>query len=478
MLHNYSSQMIKNLISEKIFQKLGHSPTISQKTLIHSLSEFINEPVNRSLFIIRGYAGTGKTSVISALVKTLDEFTLKSVLLAPTGKAAKVLAHYSGKPAFTIHKKIFRQSSSKDGFGKFELEKNLYTNTVFIVDEASMISNELADNSIFGSGRLLDDLLDYVYNGKGCKLIISGDTAQLPPVGNMYSPALGKNFYTGSFVKVYECELTEVVRQEQASGILENATYLREIIGYTNAQLPKFNILGYQDISRITGNELIDQLEKSYAEVGTEETIIINRSNKRSNMYNAGVRSKILYREDELVSGDLLMVVKNNYYWLQEQHDVNYIANGDMLEIVRIKKYEENYGLRFADVTLKLLDYNLMLDAKIMLDTLKAESASLTSEQNKDFFYKIYEDFADLTPKRKGYTKVKEDPYFNALQIKFAYAVTCHKAQGGQWQHVFIDQGYISDDMINIDYLRWLYTAITRATKKVFLVNFPDKYFG
>ena len=470
--------MIKNLISEKIFQKLGHSPTNSQQSLILHLSEFINDPEKKSVFIIRGYAGTGKTSVISALVKTLDEFSMKSVLLAPTGKAAKVLAHYSDKPAFTIHKKIFRQKSTKDGFGRFELEKNLHTRTIFIVDEASMISNESADSSVFGSGRLLEDLLEYVYSGRDCKLIISGDTAQLPPVGTQISPALGKNYYIGSFLRVYEDELTEVVRQQQSSGILVNATSLREIIRMGIPQHPKFNLTGFKDVCRIPGNELIEQLERSYNEVGVEETIIINRSNKRSNMYNAGVRSKILFREDELVPGDLLMVVKNNYYWLQDQKEISYIANGDMLEVKRIKKYEEHYGLRFADITLRLMDYDLELDAKIILDTLKVESASLTSEQNKEFFYKIYEDFADITPKRKGYDKVKEDPYFNALQIKFAYAVTCHKAQGGQWKNVFIDQGYISEEMINIDYLRWLYTAITRATQKVFLVNFGDKYFS
>lgn len=433
--------MIKNLISDKIIQKLGHPPTQSQKILINSLSEFISQPASNSLFIIKGYAGTGKTSAISALVKTLDEFTIKSILLAPTGKAAKVLSYYSGKPACTIHKKIYRQQSSKDGFGRFVLEKNLHTNTIFFVDEASMISNQPSENSVFGSGRLLEDLLKYVYNDKNCKLIICGDTAQLPPVGSEGSPALGKGYFTGSFLDTVECELTEVVRQQQKSGILENATCLREIIGRGEAVLPKFDISGYSDICRISGNELIEQLESSYNKVGIEQVIIINRSNKRANMYNSGVRSKLLFREEELVPGDLLMVVKNNYYWLQDNEEVNYIANGDMLEIIKIKKVEENYGLRFADVTIRLIDYDLELDAKIMLDTLQAESASLTGEEYKKFFYKIYEDYADLKPNKKGYSKVKENPYYNALQVKFAYAITCHKAQGGQWKHVFIDQG-------------------------------------
>ena len=469
--------MIKNLISEKILQKLGHKPTSSQEKLISGLSEFVGKPDKRSLFIIKGYAGTGKTSAISALVKTLDEFAVKSILLAPTGKAAKVLSHYSGKPAFTIHKKIYRQRSSKDGFGKFELDKNLHTNTIFFVDEASMISNLTPENSIFGSGRLLDDLIEYVFNDKDCKLIISGDTAQLPPVGSGMSPALDRDWYAGKSIHIEECEMTDVVRQQQKSGILENATYLRELIRKGTTASPIFNISGYSDIFRISGGELIEKLENSYHEAGLEETIVVNRSNKRSNAYNSGIRSRILFKDDEIVPGDILMVVKNNYHWLDESEQISYIANGDMLEIVRIKKYEENYGFRFADLTIRLLDYEIEADVKVMLDTLKVESASLTSEQNKALFYSIYEDFADIKPKRKGYNLVREHTYFNALQVKFAYAVTCHKAQGGQWKHVYIDQGYIGDDMITSEYLRWLYTAFTRATQKVFLVNFPYKYF-
>ena len=469
--------MIKKLISQKITQKLGHLPTGSQKILINDLSEFISQAENNSLFIIKGYAGTGKTSAISALVKTMDEFRLKFILLAPTGRAAKILSQYSGKPANTIHKKIYRQKSSTDGFGRFVLEKNLHTNTIFIVDEASMISNLPSETSVFGSGCLLDDLMHYVYNDKGCRLIISGDTAQLPPVGSVISPALDKAFYGTLFTRIIECELTEVVRQEQKSGILENATILREQIRKSVTGYPKFNIAGFTDIVRVSGNELIDIINRSYETAGIEETVVINRSNKRSNMYNSGIRSRILFREEEVIAGEMLMVVKNNYYWLQDNEQIDFIANGDTIEIIKIKKYEELYGYRFVDVRIRLVDYEIELDAKIMLDTLNIESASLTSDQNRNLFYTIYEDFQEIKPKKKGYSRVKENPYFNALQVKFAYAVTCHKAQGGQWKNVFIDQGYINENMMDTEYLRWLYTAFTRSTQNLYLINFPDKYF-
>lgn len=469
--------MIKNLIVQEISKNLGHPPTGSQEILIGRLSEFLTQPGSDLLFIIKGYAGTGKTSAISALVKTMEKFRLKFILMAPTGRAAKILSQYSGKPALTIHKKIYRQKFSKDGFGKFVLEKNLHTNTIFIVDEASMISNLPGDKSVFGSGYLLDDLMQYVYNDKGCKLIISGDTAQLPPVGSVNSPALDKTFYGSIFQKIIECELTEVVRQEQQSGILENATFLRELIRKGLSGYPRFNIKGFTDMTRISGNELIDCIADSYETAGIEQTVVINRSNKRSNMYNSGIRSRILFREEELVQGDMLMVVKNNYYWLQNNERVDFIANGDAIEIVKIRKYKEIYGFRFADVKLRLIDYDLELDAKIMLDTLHVESASLTSDQNKNLFYTVYQDFEEIRPKRKGYSMVKDNPYFNALQVKFAYAVTCHKAQGGQWKNVFIDQGFIREDMMDTEYLRWLYTAVTRSTQNLYLINFPEKYF-
>jgi exodeoxyribonuclease-5 len=470
--------MIKNLISQKITQKLGHLPTGSQKILISQLSEFITETGSNSLFIIKGYAGTGKTSAISALVKTMDEFRLKFVLLAPTGRAAKILSQYSGKPAYTIHKKIYRQRSSKDGFGRFVLEKNLYSNTIFIVDEASMISNLANDNSVFGSGCLLDDLMQYVYNDKGCKLIVTGDTAQLPPVGSVNSPALDKAFYRSIFTKIIECELTEVVRQEQKSGILENATLLREQIRKGMSGYPKFNMAGFADMLRVSGSELVDHISRSYETAGLEQTVVINRSNKRSNMYNSGIRSRILFREEELIPGEMLMVVKNNYYWLNDNDQLDFIANGDTIEILKIRKREEIYGYRFADVRLRLIDYDIELDAKIMLDTLNIESASLKSDQNKNFFYTVYEDYEEIKPKKKGYGMVRENPYFNALQVKFAYAVTCHKAQGGQWKNVFVDPGYINENMMDTEYLRWLYTAITRSTQSLYLINFSEKYFG
>lgn len=469
--------MINELISQKILQKLGHHPTKSQLNLIGKIAEFITGNTNDTVLLIKGYAGTGKTSTISALVKTMDEFKIRSVLLAPTGRAAKILSQYSGKPAWTIHKKIFRQKSSRDGFGSFVLDKNLHTNTVFIVDEASMISNVSGEYNIFGSGRLMDDLLDYVNNGKGCKLIVAGDTAQLPPVGSSNSPALEAGCYRGFFVRVVECELTEVVRQEQQSGILVNATAVRELIRNGISGYPGLTTTGYDDFCSISGNELIELLANAYETDGLDQTIVINRSNKRSNMYNAGIRSRILFREEEIIPGDLLMVVKNNYFWLKDSGDVDFIANGDTVEILKIRKYKELYGFRYADVNLRLIDYNIELDARIMLDTLSVESASLTGEQNKTLFYNIYEDYQMLKPKRKGYDMVRENPYFNALQVKFAYAVTCHKAQGGQWKNVFIDQGYINESMIDTEYLRWIYTAITRSTKRLYLVNFSENFF-
>jgi exodeoxyribonuclease-5 len=340
-----------------------------------------------------------------------------------------------------------------------------------------MISNLPGDNAVFGSGCLLDDLMQYVYNDKGCRMIISGDTAQLPPVGSSRSPALDKAFYRTVFTEIIDCELTEVVRQKQKSGILENATSLRELIRNGMTGYPKFSIAGFSDLMKISGNELIDLINRSYETSGIEQTVVISRSNKRSNMYNSGIRSRILLREEEIIPGEMLMVVRNNYYWLQDNEKIEFIANGDAIEILKIRKYEELYGYRYADVRIRLIDYDIELEAKIMLDTLNIESASLTSEQNKNLFYTIYEDYEEIKPKKKGYDKVRENPYFNALQVKFAYAVTCHKAQGGQWKNVFIDQGYINENMMDTEYLRWLYTAFTRSTQNIYLINFPDKYF-
>ena len=469
--------MLQNHISNLITKNFSFSPTKGQEILIGKLAEFVIEKKALQVLLVNGYAGTGKTSIINAFVKALDELKIKSILLAPTGRAAKVLMNYTSKNANTIHKKIYRQKSSKDGFGEFVLDKNLYKETYFIVDESSMITNDSGDYSIFGSGRLLDDLISYVYNDWKCKLILLGDTAQLPPVGLDISPALDVKILEEYDLEAISVGLDEVMRQSKQSGILSNATKIRENIA-NNIFKIQFNIDSFKDIERINGNDLIESLENSINKYGIEEVVIICRSNKRANEYNKGFRNRILYREGELSTGDLLMVVKNNYYWLDNNDQIDFIANGDIIEILKIHGFEEQYGFRFADVTIKLIDYqDIEIRVKIILDSLMIDSASIPSERNKELFYAVAEDYSELKIKKKIYQQVREDKYFNALQVKFAYAITCHKSQGGQWKAVYIDQGYLTDEMINKEYLRWLYTAVTRATEKLFLINFNDKYF-
>ncbi|HCC30082.1 MAG TPA: ATP-dependent endonuclease [Marinilabiliales bacterium] len=477
--------MIKNHLSELFAKNLGYEPTLEQKMLFEKLAGFVWEFTDKSksqdkVFIIRGYAGTGKTSVLSALVKALPELKLKSVLLAPTGRAAKVLSNYSGKTALTIHKKIYRQKSVKGGIGTFALDRNLHQNTLFIVDEASMISNSSMDNSVFGSGKVLDDLMEYVYSGTGCKLILVGDTAQLPPVGLAISPALDSATIDQMGFEVDEVELKQVVRQELDSGILTNATRIRDLVFENAIGYPNLDLTGFTDIRRLGGADLIEELDTCYREFGVDETIVICRSNKRANRYNEGIRRSILWREDEIATGDYLMVVKNNYFWLteEEKSKTEFIANGDIAEIARIGKYKEIYGFRFADVSLRFLDYDdLEIDTLIMLDTLSSEKAALSGEDNQRFFASVMEDYAELKTQRDRVKQVKENRYFNALQVKFSYAVTCHKAQGGQWKAVFIDQGWITDEMLNTEFLRWLYTAFTRPVERLYLVNFKDEFF-
>ena len=472
--------MIKNHIQSEILRYLGKSPTKGQEELSLKFADFVTEPDPDSVFILKGYAGTGKTTMLSSLVKTFAKFNLRSVLLAPTGRAAKVLSGYTGQNAYTIHKSIYRQQSSTDGFGRFVLNKNLLKDTFFIVDEASMVPNSNAESSIFGSGRLLEDLIEYVYSGTNCRLILVGDTAQLPPVGLDVSPALSKNELDSYDRNVFELELTEVVRQDQNSGILFNATLIRNLItgeyfspGYFRLKCETFN-----DIRRIGGADLIEEISTCYGRYGLFETIVVTRSNKRANKFNEGIRSTILYKEADISVGDLMMVVKNNYFWLEENEKIDFIANGDIAEIVSIYKYEELYGFRFADVSLRLIDYpDIDIDCKIILDTITIESASLTSEQNRKLYDAVSEDYMEIRSKKKRWEKVKENPYFNALQVKFAYAVTCHKAQGGQWKAVFVDQGYITEEMLNIEFLRWLYTAFTRPTERLYLVNFNKQFF-
>ncbi len=465
--------MLKNHIVEILNKNFEYEPTESQHVLISKLSEYIIDNFTKSIFLIKGYAGTGKTSIVNSIVKTLRQFENNSVLLAPTGRAAKVLTSYTGVNAYTIHKKIYRQKSSKDGFGSFVLNFNKSSNTFFIVDEASMINEQSKEISAFGSGNLLRDLIDFVESGKNCRLILIGDTAQLPPVKLDISPALDNNILESYGYKVIEVYLTDVIRQAKSSGILNNATLIRNQIAIGNANMPNFKLNNFNDIEQISGVDLIETIETAYGKYGMENVMVVNRSNKRANDYNGGIRNRILYREEEISQGDYLMVVKNNYFWLPENENTEFIANGDIVELLRIRNIENLYGFRFADATIRLIDYKDMeIDVKIILDTLNSNTASLNYDDSRKLYNTIAEDHNNIKNKKKLFEKIRENPYFNALQVKFAYAVTCHKAQGGQWKAVFVDQGYLTKEMINTEYLRWLYTAFTRATEKLYLINF------
>lgn len=469
--------MINNYLERQIKEIFHFQPTKEQDFVIKMLATFLLSPKSDLLFLLRGYAGTGKTSLVGALVKTLDMLKQKTILLAPTGRAAKVLSSYANHPAFTIHKKIYRQKSFADESASFSICDNLNKHTLFLVDEASMISNEGLSGSMFGSGRLLDDLIQFVYSGEGCRLLILGDTAQLPPVGEEQSPALSAMMLGGYGLEVMEANLTQVVRQAESSGILWNATALRKLLVQDECySLPKIRITGFPDVKVVPGNELMEALEACYDNDGLEETIVVCRSNKRANIYNNGIRSRILWREDELNNGDLLMIAKNNYYWTEQEKDMDFIANGELAVVQRVRRQSELYGFRFVDVTLTFPDQdNYELDANLLLDTLQSESPALTRADADRLFNAVLEDYADIPLKRERMKKMKADPYYNALQVKYAYAVTCHKAQGGQWKNVFIDQGYMSDEYLSPDYFRWLYTAFTRATGTLYLVNYPQE---
>ena len=469
--------MLNNDLSQQIKRNFFYKPTGEQEITIESFVNFLFSPKTDAVFLLKGYAGTGKTTLISALVKTLDQLKQKCVLLAPTGRAAKVFSHYAGHPAYTIHRKIYRQRTFSNELDNFVMNANLHQHTLFIVDEASMIANEGLSGGMFGTGRLLDDLIQYVYAGQGCRLMLIGDTAQLPPVGEEESPALSASMLEGYGLEVTEHCLTQVVRQEQDSGILYNATSLRRYIAEEDSfSLPQIKVNGFPDIRIISGSELIDTINECYDKAGMDETMIICRSNKRANLYNKGIRNTILYREDELNTGDLLMVAKNNYYWGTDCKELDFIANGDIAVVRRVRRTHEMYGFRFADVTLCFPDYNdLELDVKILLDTLHSDAPALTREESNRLFQAVQEDYGDITVKRERMKKIKEDTWYNALQVKYAYAVTCHKAQGGQWQRVFVDQGYMTEEMLTPDYYRWLYTAFTRATEVLYLVNWPEE---
>lgn len=469
--------MIQDFLTDKIREELGFTPTPDQQKALQMMVEFMYDRNPHALFILKGYAGTGKTSLLSAIVKAFRKLKQRFVLMAPTGRAAKNFSLLADYPAYTIHKRIYRE----EAFGEeaFIINNNLTPRTLFIIDEASMIYNENAGNSMFGTGRLLNDLLGYVYSAQGCKLIFSGDTAQLPPVGEEESPALSATVLERYGFKVWEAELTRVVRQKDTSGILSNATRLRQLIANEECfELPKFKLSPFEDIHQLPGDELIETLENCYGQDGTDDTMIVCRSNKRANLYNNGIRNQILGREEELSSGDRILIVKNNYYWPERNQckEVKFIANGDMAVVRRIRNIRDLYGFHFADATLTFPDYNdCEMDVTVLLDTLRSDAPALTKEQNDRFYRGIFEDYADIPQKKERIKSLKADIYYNALQIKYGYAVTCHKAQGGQWKNVFLDQGYMTDDMITPDYFRWLYTAMTRASRQLYLVNWPDE---
>ncbi|MDR3060954.1 MAG: AAA family ATPase [Dysgonamonadaceae bacterium] len=464
--------MLSNFFLEKIKKNFPHVPTQEQDMALSELSEFIFNRDNESLFLLKGYAGTGKSSLVGSIVRTMNELEQKSVLLAPTGRAAKVFASYAGQNAYTIHKKIYRQKLFSNEPSASVPADNLHKHTLFIVDEASMISNDGMDSFVFGSGRLLDDLIHYVYSGEGCRLILLGDSAQLPPVSQPESPALDIKTLTGYGLHVKSITLTQIVRQAEMSGILWNATKLRNALVKDQVKVfPKIVTGNYQDIKVISGDELIEALDETYGRDGMEETIIISRSNKRANIFNNGIRNRILFREEELSSGDILMVAKNNYYWNKDEKNLDFIANGDLMEVLRIRKKQELYGFHFSDLTVRFPDYNLEMDVKVLMETLHTDVPGLPKEIADRLFYSILEDYEDISTKREKMKKMKVNPYFNAVQIKYAYAVTCHKAQGGQWKNVFLDLSYVPEEYLGVNFYRWLYTAFTRATERIFLIN-------
>ena len=504
--------MIVDELKYKILEQFGFPPTPEQANALDVFARFITDRNPHAVMILRGSAGTGKTSLSGAIVRTMKAIGQKVMLLAPTGRAAKVFSLSSGSPAFTIHRRIYREKAFSGVDGQFNLNDNLYTDTLFMVDEASMISNLGLGGTTFGSGCLLDDLVHFVYQGHNDRLMLIGDKAQLPPIGEEESPALHAAMLEGYGLSVYECDLNEVLRQSEQSGILYNATMIRQMITHDDiTQLPKIHFSGFSDIQQMPGAELIEALADSYHHVGLDDTIVVTRSNKRANIFNQGIRNMVLDRDEELSQGDILMIVKNNYYWMEEErkkikesevksnvaetanHKVQsskfqvqskevqskelpaFLANGDRAKVLRVRRRIDLYGFRFATLLLQFPDYdNYELEATVLLDTLTSEAPALTHEQQEQLFRQIEEDYQDIPLKADRMKAIRQDRFFNALQVKFAYAVTCHKAQGGQWAHVYVDQGYMTDDMLTPDYIHWLYTAFTRATEKLYLVNWPE----
>jgi ATP-dependent exoDNAse (exonuclease V), alpha subunit - helicase superfamily I member len=468
---------VAQFFSERLRQHLGYPPTPCQERLFDTLAAFAVQYDTCDLMVVSGYAGTGKTSAIAAFVRTLKELKYRYVLLAPTGRAAKVLSGFTGEKAYTIHKHIYRQKSMHEGMGEFQLNINKAKDTFFIVDEASLISVENATptSGIFGSGDLLDDLVQFVRSGVDDKLIIIGDKGQLPPIGLDRSPALDES-YMGRYGRFMTAELTTVVRQAAESGILTNATIIRHLIEAGRVETPKLRLAGFSDVERIDGSQLIEKIGDAVGRYGLDDIVVLCRSNKRANRYNAGIRNAVLYREERLTRGDKLMVVKNCYQFLEEVPELDFIANGDVARLVKLSHHEDRYGLHFAEAVLSFPDYNdVEVTAKVILDTLDSEQASLSQEQQHALWQGVNEDYADVRGARKRFEKVREDPYFNALQIKYATAITGHKSQGGQWPCVFIDNPFWKE--LTLDDLKWLYTAVTRGVEKIFFVNFKDEFF-
>lgn len=465
--------MIQKHFEDIVLKKFGYDFSPTQKAAVELFIRFFFAREDDSAFLLKGYAGTGKTSLVAAIVNTLISLEYKVVLLAPTGRAAKVFSGYAGHPAFTIHKKIYRQKSSNEGEGLFNLGFNAGVDTLFFVDEASMISNMDTEGN-FGSGCLLDDLVQFVYNGKGNRLVLIGDVAQLPPVGLDISPALDKRELQAAYnFKVTEAHLLDIMRQAEKSGILHNATIVRGLIGSGAGRLA-LRVSGFPDVFRITGGDLLEEIDTCYGKYGEEETIIICRSNKRANRFNEGIRRTILYREEDFCGGDRIMIVRNNYFWGEEYDKIDFIANGDMATVRRAGRRMDLYGYHFLQATLKIDGYEEEITAWVILDTLMSDYPALTYEQSRELYRSIEVEYADIPSKKKRSEKIRENEYYNALQVKFAYAVTCHKAQGGQWDAVFIDQGYLTDEMLTDEYWRWLYTAITRGRERVYFINFKE----
>lgn len=470
--------MLNTYIARQIYEKISFQTTFSQKKVVEMLSDYLSEPKNEQIFILNGYAGTGKTTLLAALVAVLESMQVPTVLLAPTGRAAKVLSKYSNRKALTIHKRIYRERTTADYESHFSLDVNKERGAVFIVDEASMLSDSTSEGQIFGSGSLLDDLIKYVRSGKDCRLILVGDNAQLPPVGSAFSPALDEDVMRGYGDVVY-ASMDDVVRQQAESGILFNATMLRCMLENGIYEVPHLE-MDFADVESISGGEVMEKVQECYDRYGRDETIIITRSNRRANRYNEGVRRYNLSAEEAIESGDCLMVVKNNYYFTEREKEcpMSFVANGDVALLRKIRRFEDFYGFHFAEALLSFPDYNdFELQCKILLDTLTSESPSLTREESGRLLREVEQDYLDIKSRIKRLKEIRENPHFNAVQVKFAYAITCHKAQGGQWKAVFVDRALFGDEPMTADMLRWLYTAFTRATERLYLVNFDERFF-